>query len=196
MPTNNLKHVGQIINTQRRCVVVFREIPDDPNHCLVVDTDSLVDWMHDDVINAVQSLEGQATSEFYQYAARTMFTDGTQMLNAMHSRGLLKKHATTNISMTPNREQSILLSELNKLIREQTGGKPVVENPEPARQTTTTTQPQPDAVLDDTAIAQNMLAQAEQFLAEAERLRTEAYELAPTLKPKAKRAKKTDKATA
>ena len=195
MPTNNLKHVGQIINTQRRCVVVFREIPDDPNHCLVVDTDSLVDWMHDDVINAVQSLEGQASSEFYQYAARTMFTDGTQMLNGLHSRGLLKKHATTNISMTPNREQSILLSELNKLIREQTGGKPVVEDVEVTQQPTNTT-PQPDVALDDTAIAKNMLAQAEQFLAEAERLRTEAYEMAPSLKPKAKRAKKTDKVTA
>ena len=47
----NIKHVGQIINTGRRCVVVFREIPDEPNSCLIVDTEALVDWMHDDVIS-------------------------------------------------------------------------------------------------------------------------------------------------
>ena len=39
----NIKHVGQIINTGRRCVVVFREIPDEPNSCLIVDTEALVD---------------------------------------------------------------------------------------------------------------------------------------------------------
>ena len=31
----NIKHVGQIINTQRRCVVVFREVPDEPENCLI-----------------------------------------------------------------------------------------------------------------------------------------------------------------
>ena len=44
----NIKHVGHIINTQKRCVVVFREIPDEPESALVVDTDALTDWMHDD----------------------------------------------------------------------------------------------------------------------------------------------------
>lgn len=48
-----------------------------------------------------------------------------------------------------------------------------------------------DGVLDDTALAQNLLDQAtgfenqiKQMLAEAESLREQAYELAPTLKPK------------
>ena len=28
----NIKHVGQLINTQRRVVVVFREVPDEPQN--------------------------------------------------------------------------------------------------------------------------------------------------------------------
>ena len=192
--TNNLKHVGQLVNTQRRCVVVFREIPDDPNHCLIVDTDALPDWMHDDVINAVQSVEGQNSAEFYEYAARTMFTDGSQMLNTMHARGLLKKHATTNVSMTPNRETSVLLSELNKLIREQNGDQPAItENADTVSETSTPSEPE---TLDNTDIAQGMLTQADQFEAEATRLREEAYELAPELKPKKRGRKAKADATA
>jgi hypothetical protein len=47
-----------------------------------------------------------------------------------------------------------------------------------------------ETVLDDTAIAKNMLYQAQVFITEAERLRTEAYAMAPTLKPKAGRKPK------
>jgi hypothetical protein len=47
-----------------------------------------------------------------------------------------------------------------------------------------------ETVLDDTAIAKNMLLQANTFLAEAERLKAEAYVMAPTLKPKAGRKPK------
>ena len=53
-----------------------------------------------------------------------------------------------------------------------------------------------EAVLDDTAIAKGMLTQAETFLAEAKRLQDEAYEMAPSLKPKRGRAKKKTAANA
>mgnify|MGYP003669918549 FL=1 len=83
MATNNLKHVGQLINTQKRCVVMFREIPDDESNCLIVDTDSLVDWMHDDVINAVESPGAQSSIDFSEFAQRRTMTDGTNMLQAL-----------------------------------------------------------------------------------------------------------------
>lgn len=194
MATNNLKHVGQLINTQRRCIVVFREIPDDENNCLIVDTDALPDWMHDDVINAVESPGGQSSTDFYEYASRVMFTDGSNMLNALHNRGLLHKQETSNVMMTPNREASIRLDELNKLVREANGDKDVVTPPDdqlgmagkdvsepPVQNEAVNTT---DNALNDTAIAANMLAQAEQFEAEAKNLREQAYEMNPELKPK------------
>ena len=61
--SRNIKHVGQILNTQKRCVVVFRELPDDPTNCLVVDTDALPDWMHDDV-NASELLVRKLVQTF------------------------------------------------------------------------------------------------------------------------------------
>ena len=201
MPTNNLKHVGQIINTQRKCVVVFREVPNDETNCLIVDTDALQDWMHDDIINAVQSAGAQASANFYEYAQRTVLTDGTNMLQALHARGLLRKQKTSNIMMTPNRSAQIRLDELNNIIREQTGGKSAVNPPtdqiglagkkvNDVATPVASSQPT-DGVIDDSALAKSMLSQAEQFVAEAARLQEQAYEMDPSLKPKRGRKKET-----
>ena len=46
------KHVGRNKNGTR-LVVVFREIPDDEEHCLVVETDSLSDMYHDQLLQEV-----------------------------------------------------------------------------------------------------------------------------------------------
>ena len=185
MPTNNLKHVGQLINTQRRCVVVFREVPGEPQNCLVVDTDALPDWIHDDVMNAVESTAGQEAANFYDYAARAVLTDGSSMLTSLHTKGLLSKVSTDNVMMTPNRETTIRLDELNNIINQQLGKNAFGED---AATNTSDTTSESD-VIDDADIAKNMLAQAEQFEAEAARLREEAYDMAPDLKPK-KRGRK------
>jgi len=106
--TTNIKHVGKLANTGKRVVVVFRELPDEPDQCLVVDTDALPDWFHDDVINAVESPGAQASPNFYEYAQRTVFTDGTNMLQSLHSTGRLMKTPTDNVSMTPNNSSKVL----------------------------------------------------------------------------------------
>jgi len=197
----NTKHVGQIINTQRRCIVMFREVPGEPQNCLIVDTDALPDWMHDDVINAVNSPGAQASANFYEYAQRTMFADGSNMLQALHTRGLLRKQSTDNIKMTPNASVAIRLDELNGIIAEQSGGKPAVAPPKDPnaigmagkKVNTGAAAPTaaPTGVISDDQIAQQMLSQAAQFEAEAKRLREEASALAPS-QPKAKaRSKKT-----
>ena len=201
----SLKHVGQLINTQRRVVVVFREIPDEPESCLVVDTDALVDWMHQDIINAVESPGAQAAANFYEYAQRSVFTDGTNMLQGLHTRRLLQKQATSNVMMTPDRSSKIRLDELNTLIREQTGNAPAVK-PDDTQMamankqvnesvdTAPVMQAPQDGVISDADIARGMLTQAEQFEAEAKRLREEAMAMAPELKPKRGRKKKSETA--
>lgn len=195
-----LKHVGQLINTQRRVVVVFREIPDEPNSALVIDTDALVDWMHQDIMNAVESPGAQAAANFYEYANRAMFTDGSNMLQALHKRRLLQKVATSNVMMTPDRTNKIRLDELNNIIREQTGNAPAVKpddtqmamaNKQVNESAPVAAQPAQDGVISDTDIARGMLAQAEQFEAEAKTLREQALEMAPELKPKRGRKAKT-----
>ena len=198
----NTKHVGQIINTQRRCVVMFREVPGEPENCLIIDTDALPDWMHDDVINAVNSPGAQASANFYEYAQRTMFADGSNMLQALHTRGLLRKQPTSNIKMTPNASVAIRLDELNTIIAEQTGGKPAVVPPKDPNALSVAgkkvntdaaapkTAPAAKGVISDEQIAQGMLSQAQQFEAEAKRLREEATALAPSLAKPNARSKK------
>lgn len=198
----SLKHVGQLINTQRRVVVVFREVPGEPESALVVDTDGLVDWMHQDVINAVESPGAQAAANFYEYANRSVFTDGTNMLTGLHSRNLLQKVPTSNVMMVPDSNSKIRLDELNTLINEQTGGQPAVKPDDTqmdmankqVEAATPAIQAEQDGVINDTDIAKGMLAQAEQFEAEAKRLREEALTMAPELKPKRGRKAKTETA--
>ena len=191
----NIKHVGQVINTQKRVIVVFREIPDEPESCLVVDTDAAPDWMHDDLITAVESNGAQASANFYEYAQRSVFTDGSNMLTTLHEQGRLNKHPTKNIAMTPNNSVSVNLAELNTIIATETGGAPVVVPDDtefgnagmdtvPDINTIAQATPEAEAVIDDGDLAKNMLAQAEGFLAEAETLKAQAYDLDPSLKPK------------
>ena len=171
---------------------MFREIPDDESNCLIVDTDSLVDWMHDDVINAVESPGAQSSIDFSEFAQRRTMTDGTNMLQALHAKGLLQKQRSANVMMTPNRETQIRLDELNNLIRSQQGAEALpTDTKSPA---VVTDAPAPvDGALDDISIATNMIVQAKQFEDEAATLRESAYALSPELKPKRGRpaAKKT-----
>ena len=191
----NTKHVGVLSNTGKKVVVVFRELPDDPSNCLVVDVDALPDWMHDDIINAVEEPGAQNTANFYEYAERKYMADGTNMLQTLHSTGRLMKQPTDNVKMTPNNSDSVGLTELNNLVRENNANAPVVSEPlgdSPARKDTTIRNVVEDIAqgpagtnegLDDTAIAKSLLAQAKGFEVEAKNLKAQAYEMVPGLKP-------------
>jgi hypothetical protein len=207
-----MKHIGKVNNTGLKCIVVFREIYDengnvtDPNNCLIVETERLPDMEHDDMVRVVESPVGQEAAEFYEIAHRSMFSDGTNMLVKLHNAGYLRKYPTDQISLTPNRSTSISLREVNEIIRKQkTGMSPrdiensMVDDTDRAPRTQTSFDPTQtidqavntgEQALDDNAIAQGMLSQAETFLAEAERLKAEAYDMAPDLKPKRGRPKK------
>lgn len=214
----NLKHIGRVANTDVKCVVVFREIYDaegnvvEPDNCLVVETERLPDMEHDDVIRVVESQAGQDAKEFYEIAHRSRFSDGTNMLVSMTQRGRLRKYPTEQIVLTPNPQTAISLKEVNEIIAKQKSGmsdqdinNTMVDDTDKPPRTQTTLDPTQtidqavdsgEAVLDDTAIAKGMLTQAETFLAEAKRLQDEAYEMAPSLKPKRGRAKKKTTANA
>jgi len=193
--STNIKHVGVLSNTGKKVVVVFRELPDDPSNCLVVDVDALPDWMHDDIINAVEEPGAQNTANFYEYAERKYMADGTNMLQTLHSTGRLNKQPTNNVKMTPNNSDSVGLTELNNLVRENNANAPVVSEPlgdSPARKDTTIRNVVEDIAqgpagtnegLDDTAIAKSLLAQAKGFEVEAKNLKAQAYEMVPGLKP-------------
>ena len=77
------KHVGEIVSTQQKVVVIFRQMPNDPEHCLVVDTQGLTDDMHNDLMNEVESSQAQSSPDFYNHAHTHFFRDGRPILKTL-----------------------------------------------------------------------------------------------------------------
>lgn len=118
---NDLKHIGRMKQTGRKCIVVFRTLPGDAFNALVILTESLTDSYHDALINLIDGNAAQTTSELSEVLARSIFPDGSTMLPSLHIKGLLTKVPTDQVVMTPNMTTTVLLSELNQLIAEQKG---------------------------------------------------------------------------
>ena len=115
----DLKHVGRIVSTGRKCLVAYRTLPGESDHCLVVQTENLPDEQHNALINLVESGSGQESGEFAEVLARANFPDGSIMLAALHTQGKLTKIPTSQVEMLPNFNVKINLAELNVLIAQQ-----------------------------------------------------------------------------
>jgi hypothetical protein len=127
-----LKHVGRIISTGKKCIVAFRTLPGDSDRCLIVPTENLPDSYHDAIINLVESNAGQSAYEFGEVMCRSNFPDGSIMLAALHVQQRMQSVGTSEIEMLPTPATSIVLSELNQIIAEQRGltvGDLSIKNP-------------------------------------------------------------------
>ena len=193
---SELKHIGRVKATNKKCLVAYRTLPGDAYYCLIVPTENLPDAYHDALINLVESHAGQDAYEFAEALDRTQFPDGSRMLPALHSTGRLIKVATDAIEMTPTLSYSIPLSELNQMIAEQRGipvdelsvqpslaegkrtrdlGEPVVAEAV-ATPVTATIELTPDAQ------AKEYRSKADKLSKEAAAFRRMAEELVPTTK--------------
>ena len=199
----DLKHVGRTIKAKRKCIVAYRVIPNDPENCLVVYTESLDSDMHDSLINLVESNAGQNSYELAQAMARTQIPDGRNMLTAFHTTGKLNKIATAEVEMTPNGTTTVNLAELNQIIAEQRGvtvadlalqpdGSTPPEgeqNAEPASmEVVEEVETVEETVLTDEELAAQYRSQADAMFKEAKRLREQAEELVPTKRKKKEEA--------
>ena len=195
-----LKHVGRVKSNQKRVVVAYRVVPGEPESCLVVMTESLTADEHDALMKAVESDAGQSAYEFGEAMARAQLPDGRNMLAGFHTTGKMQKVPTNLVEMIPDRQSTVSLDELNRIIAEQKG----VSIEDLALQDTTRTAPTvepeevdlevqtpvegPDAVLTDEQLAAQYRSQADAMFKEAKRLREQAEELMPTKKAKSKTA--------
>ena len=116
-----LKHVGK--HNDKRCVIVFRKIPDLEHMALVVYSDLLPRMVHDEVMRAVESPPGQAAKELSDVLFRTIMADGHNCLESLHRNGLMKKVPTNQVLVTPTSTSSVRLDELNDILDEMTKGE-------------------------------------------------------------------------
>lgn len=116
-----MKHVGKMKNNSARVAVVYRTLPGDSDHALVVGTQGLSDSHHDSLMSLIDSDQAQQTGELADILAVRRFPDGSVMLSYLHTYGHLKKVPTKTVLMTPTTQVSIPLDELNQLIADQLG---------------------------------------------------------------------------
>jgi hypothetical protein len=171
-----IKHVGVNING-KKVVVVFREVPGEPESALVILTESLPTNHHDDLIKAIESNPCQSSMDPSEFLFRQSFHDGTNMLNTVHQKGWMVKVPTKSILMIPSPGVEINLVELNKQL------KGIANNSAAAGTRSSdianTSTASPPGVLDDAALASKFRSQAMTFQAEARKLLEEAEKLDP-----------------
>jgi hypothetical protein len=193
-----LKHVGRVIATKKKCIVVYRTLPGDAHNCLIVPTENLPDSYHDAIINLVESNAGQTAYEFAEVMARSNFPDGSVMLAALHTQGRLIKVGTSDIEMTPTTSGSIVLSELNQIIAEQRGvpvdDLSIKSNVTESKKTETKLVSEDVTPTVTASVPTTPEEQAKQFRSDADRLSKQAAELrrqAEALVPTVKKTKVT-----
>ena len=197
-----MKHVAKW--NDRKCLVLFREVPGEPENALLIMTGELGATQHDELISVVDSDEAQANSDLAQVLNGRNFSDGRIMLQAIHSDGMITKAPVGEVTMTPTPNDNVPLKDLNESIAQIEAGK---EAEKPQIADTTEIDAQRDAVRpnaltereqeEQMGIARGLLEQADmiesdiervqqQMMADANSKREEAYARAPELKPKPK----------
>jgi hypothetical protein len=171
-----IKHVGQNIQG-KKVVVLFREVPGEPENCLVVHTEKLPASYHDDLMRAVESNICQDQLDTHDFLFRQSFQDGTNMLNTLHQQGWIVKVPTKSILMRPTPGVEINLVDLNKELKQITNQEAVQGI---KRATVPAAAPStPPGVISDEQLAAKYRSQANTFEAEVRRLREEANKLDP-----------------
>lgn len=207
-----MKHVGKV--GEKPCVILYREVPGEPENALIVKTESLPDQYHDTLMNVVQSAEAQQSNDIAEVLDRRQFQDGTNMLQTLHFERRIEKVSVSLVTLTPLPGQGIPLGEVNAEIRKiknnsnpplkteadpatlresaqpQVAEKPLVET-DPTLAQAEAALPEVPSEADEAQIAQNLLAQASileddaaALMRDAEAKKQEAYRLNPALAPR------------
>lgn len=186
------KHFGAIKNTGTRAIVVFRSLPDDPNSCLVVEENTIPEQYHDAVINLANGIDAQRQdcNDFYEVLNRNIFADGSNMLQTLHFKGLLRKVPVESVVLLPQPGRELPLAMANEVIDQ--GGTTEISKDLPKTtdiKNEVVTEPVVEEPAesfdmgDPVAIAEGLLLEAEMMQATAKKKMEEAYALAPELKP-------------
>jgi len=205
-----MKHVGKV--GEKPCVVLYREVPGEPDFALIVQTTNLPDAQHDALMNIVQSAEAQEANEVSEVLDRRQFSDGSNMLQQLHFDKRIEKVSVDLVSLTPTPSNSISLAEVNAEIRkiannsnpplktdaiqqmDNLDNQSVTTNPVVAESDPTLAQtnaPVVEGDVNESQIALNLLQQAtileddaHAIMNDAEAKRQEAYRLNPDLEPR------------
>jgi len=89
-------------------------------------SDLLPRLIHDEVMKALESPQGQATQDLSDVLFRTVMGDGNNCLETLHRQGFLKKVPCNQVLVTPTSTAKVRLDELNDLLAEMKKGDDAV----------------------------------------------------------------------
>ena len=189
------RHVGKMVNTDQRLIVVMMQIPKREDHALVVPVDGLPARYEQAVMEILQSAEGQAAETFADVLHRRVMPDtGKNVLQTLHEGGMLHPVPITNIMMYPKPNMPFPLTQIlegmgRSLVKSadttsilDTG--PTQEQVDLAKQKWNQIQVNQkiEGAEQRRAIAQNLLIEAKMLENASVEKRNRAYEMAPELK--------------
>lgn len=120
-----LKHIGK--HSEKKVVVLYREVPGETHMCLIVYSDLLPRIYHDSVMQVLESAVGQQAESLADALFRNMMPDGINALEALHKNGLIKKVPTNQVIMTPTPASTVRLDELNDILNEMKKGEEAIK---------------------------------------------------------------------
>lgn len=171
------RHCGVVRATGSRVFIVWRQLPDQPGHCLAIYQDSLPEQY----AYAVQELvlgRGQSSLELWDVMDKVGVLDGRKMLDVLHQLSYLRKLSTADVDMHVGNGAKIALNLLNEQLDEQkvhTDGKVKEYNP-------FDNQPQSD-FQESGGIVSKLLSDAAQYEQLAKETYERAYALDPSMRP-------------
>jgi hypothetical protein len=187
---NIKKHVGKVKSTDKRCVVVFMQLPDEKNQALIIDVEALQPRYEQILLEVVDSAEGQNENDLASaMARRTVQESGRTVLEEFHRHGLMRKEPIENIIMMPRPNAPFplrdILEQLGKLDENTAPVEAVVPNDNAEiKYNAFTNNMNAQGEEKRQAMAMNYLMEAEMLDNEASKKREQAYAVAPELRPR------------
>jgi hypothetical protein len=175
-----VRHCGVVRSTGSRVFVVWRQLENDPTHCLVVYRDSLPEVYSNRVAELVLG-RGQSSIELWDVMDKIGTLEGGNMLSVLHRMGYIRKQNTLDIDMHVGGTNKIPLNVLNEEINQSAvvqDGTVKAFNPYEQQESTV-------QYPEQGTIVSRLLEEAVKYETLARENRERAYNLDPSLRPQA-----------
>jgi hypothetical protein len=181
------KHIGKIKSTDRRCVIVFMQLPESQDKALIIDVEALPPRFEQIIAEIVNAPAGQEARNLADYmSTRQIPETGRTVLTEFHLNGYLRTEPVANVIMLPTPNQPIPLTEVLKSMGTLPESVEKQQEVEAEKFNAVVNNLHAGKAEERMQMATNMLYEAELLEAEASKKREQAYQYAPALRPQVK----------
>jgi hypothetical protein len=172
------RHIGRHTQTGKQVAVSYMLLPNQTTNALVTYTDQIAENLRRELMNAVNSAEGQSADNLAEVIGRRLYADtGKSILQVLHETGGLTPVSIDEIDMTPDGNHKIPLRSVLEAINQ----LPVEDGAE--RFNPHTYNSAAEGQQEQTSVAHNLIEEAKMLEADARFKREKAYQIAPSLRP-------------